>query len=236
LNLDNNVPTPPRLSLGLKRDSEPDIVGTLDYMAPELISRAVKGTNGQSHEDLAKELGPAVDWWALGCIIYECVVGISPFNDGTEQKVRDNILGLDFEWIDIGYGEDMMTPETQDLISKLLDPDQQKRLGSNGIEEFKDHDFFKRVNWDKVRSTTPPRVPSLKNLSAIENKSPSGLALENVFEPDSPRHGEINQRMFDETDFDLQRLDLLYDQNILRFENYKRDRTKMVEKESMLQS
>lgn len=203
-------------------------------MAPELISRTVK--SGKSQKDLANELGPAVDWWALGCIVYECVVGISPFSDNTAQKVRDKILNHEFEWIDIGYEEDMMTPETQDLIRKLLDPDKRKRLGSNGIEEFKNHDFFRKVNWDKVRSTTPPRVPSLENLSAIENKSRLGLALENVFEPDSPRHSKRNRRIYDDTDFDLQRLDLLYEQNLKRYENYKREKTKTVEKESMLQS
>ena len=82
-----------------KKDNR--IIGTPDYIAPEII-------NGESIENFG------IDWWAFGCIIYECIVGIPPFNDSTVDKIFKNINNMNIEWPPIGYGEDEMTPEAQD--------------------------------------------------------------------------------------------------------------------------
>jgi len=69
--------------------------------------------NGDKHNE-------AVDWWSLGVMIYEFICGIPPFNDDTVEQIFSNIKALNIQWPDIGYGEDCMTPEAYDLISKLL--------------------------------------------------------------------------------------------------------------------
>lgn len=104
------------------------VVGTPDYMAPEMI-------------DSKDDSGPAIDWWAIGCITYELIVGIPPFNAETIEQVWDNVRNCRLEWPNIGYDDNSMTPEAQDLIKRLLQVDPSKRV-SNKFEIY-DHPFFK---------------------------------------------------------------------------------------------
>ena len=83
---------------------------------------------------------PSIDWWAIGCIIYELIVGMPPFNAKTVEKVWDNVINKRITWPPIGYEDDCMTPEAQNLIERLLELDPAKRLTS--IEEFQKHPFF----------------------------------------------------------------------------------------------
>ncbi len=107
------------------------IIGTPDYMAPEIV----KG------EDCNNK---SVDWWSMGVILYEFLVGVPPFNDDTVEKIYDNILNFRIEWPNIGYEEDCMSPDAQNLITGLLDPNPKTRLGSkDGAQEIKNHPFFK---------------------------------------------------------------------------------------------
>lgn len=55
------------------------IIGTPDYMAPEILKL----------EDCSSK---AIDYWAMGIILYEMLIGIPPFNDTTTEKIHDNIL------------------------------------------------------------------------------------------------------------------------------------------------
>jgi serine/threonine-protein kinase RIM15 len=103
-------------------------VGTPDYMAPEML-------NATDHD------GPSIDWWAIGCIIYELIVGIPPFNASTVEEVWSNIVNKNIEWPSIGYSDDCMTPEAQDLIDQLLQTDPSARLMN--LEDIKHHPFFK---------------------------------------------------------------------------------------------
>lgn len=73
--------TPFRTPKSVKRgemESDERILGTPDYLAPELL--------------LSQGHGPSVDYWALGVCLYEFMTGIPPFNDETPQKVFENIL------------------------------------------------------------------------------------------------------------------------------------------------
>jgi serine/threonine protein kinase len=103
------------------------IVGTPDYMAPEMIN-SVDGNN------------PSIDWWAIGCILYELIIGMPPFNDKTVDKVWENVVHCRIAWPEIGYDENCISPEAKDLIERLLQPDLSKRIRS--IEELKSHPFF----------------------------------------------------------------------------------------------
>jgi len=103
------------------------IIGTPDYMAPEMI----KGGNSNQK---------SLDLWSLGVILYEFLVGIPPFNDESVEKIFNNIEENRIEWPDIGYEEDQLSPEAQDLIQRLLDPNVETRAT---FRQIKAHDFFK---------------------------------------------------------------------------------------------
>jgi serine/threonine protein kinase len=130
----------------LQKDS---VVGTPDYMAPEMINKESFRSEG-------------MDWWAVGIIIYEFFVGIPPFNDDTIHQIHTNILGLNMDWPPIGYEEGQISPEAKDLIQKLLVVDVSQRLGYNtGYKEIIAHPFFSGFNWNDLGGQTPPLLPGI---------------------------------------------------------------------------
>ncbi|KAK8962896.1 Protein kinase PINOID 2 [Platanthera guangdongensis] len=122
-------------------------VGTHEYLAPEVIS-------GTGH-------GSAVDWWTLGVFLYEMIYGRTPFRGEDNEKTIGNIMkqSLSFPAMpETEELEDLLT--AQDLISKLLAKNPDKRIGGiKGSAEIKRHDFFKGVNWALIRTVKPPVVP-----------------------------------------------------------------------------
>ncbi|UIZ28385.1 hypothetical protein KXD40_004408 [Peronospora effusa] len=139
----------PRRISGSKRNSKKKSVyhtygrcGTPDYLAPEIIL-------GVPH-------GPPVDYWALGIILYEMMVGFPPFNDDTVDAIFENILERQILWPD---GEKCLSPEAVDLIDKLLDPNPETRMSWEGIKQ---HQFFDGINWDTILESVPPFVPTLE--------------------------------------------------------------------------
>lgn len=119
---------------GTKTVDKVRIVGTPDYIPPEVIK-------GESYNN------PCIDWWSVGVMLFEFLVGVPPFNDENRDTVFDNIVHRRIPWSDIsiGYEEGCVTPEAKDLIDKLLELDRKKRLGSKGVEEIKNHPFFKGI-------------------------------------------------------------------------------------------
>jgi len=77
------------------QDKKVHIVGTPDYMAPEILNPEKYPPQGQNFEK-------ALDWWSMGVILYEFLVGIPPFNAETREEIFDNIRGLRMEWPPIG--------------------------------------------------------------------------------------------------------------------------------------
>lgn len=84
-----------------------------------------------------------VDWWALGVILYEFLVGIPPFYDNTTTKIFQNILKGEITWPSI---PDEMSYEAHDLIKKLLTENPAERLGKNGALFF----FFFHFDFIKI--------------------------------------------------------------------------------------
>ncbi|KAL0485994.1 hypothetical protein AKO1_012283 [Acrasis kona] len=117
--------------------------GTPDYLAPEIL--------------LGTEHSYAVDWWALGCIMFEFLFGCPPFNDDTPQQIFDNILSLNIPWPDVDDLPDDINEDCLDFLKKLLVLDPRKRL--NTAEQVKKHAFFKDVNWSEVLKNRPNFVP-----------------------------------------------------------------------------
>ncbi|XP_054700635.1 citron Rho-interacting kinase isoform X4 [Grus americana] len=124
-------------------------VGTPDYMAPEMLT----GLNG----DGKASYGPECDWWSLGVIAYEMIYGRSPFTEGTSAKTFNNIMN--FQRF-LKFPEDVkVSSEFLDLIQSLL-CGQKERLGYEGLCC---HPFFSKVDWNNIRNSPPPFVPTLKS-------------------------------------------------------------------------
>ncbi|NXO48067.1 CTRO kinase, partial [Aramus guarauna] len=124
-------------------------VGTPDYMAPEMLT----GLNG----DGKASYGPECDWWSLGVIAYEMIYGRSPFAEGTSAKTFNNIMN--FQRF-LKFPEDVkVSNEFLDLIQSLL-CGQKERLSYEGLCC---HPFFSKVDWNNIRNSPPPFVPTLKS-------------------------------------------------------------------------
>ena len=100
----------------------------------------------------------AVDYWSLGVLIYEMLVGQTPFHDYSPRAIYRRILygSVEFPW--------SIDPLAKDLIRKLLNRNPNGRLGSSGpgnltlhrIEDIKRHRWFKGIDWEQMRQRKVP--------------------------------------------------------------------------------
>lgn len=134
--------TPYRTPKSVRRgdwSSDSRILGTPDYLAPELLLQ--KGHNC------------AVDWWALGVCYYEFVTGIPPFNDDSAQKVFKNILERNIDW---PTDDEALSEQTVGAIESLLTSNAEDRPQAKEVMEMA---IFANTDWDNLLQTTPPFVP-----------------------------------------------------------------------------
>ncbi|GMP69965.1 hypothetical protein CsSME_00029027 [Camellia sinensis var. sinensis] len=140
---DDEPKTAAQSSTKREQRQKQSVVGTPDYLAPEILL-------GMGH-------GVTADWWSVGVILYELVVGIPPFNAEHPQQIFDNIINRDIPWPKI---PDEMSYEAYDLIDKLLNDNAVQRLGATGATEVKRHPFFKDINWDTLARQKAMFIPS----------------------------------------------------------------------------
>ncbi|ETL45669.1 AGC protein kinase [Phytophthora nicotianae CJ01A1] len=132
-------------------DSTSTMCGTNEYMPPEMIRR--------------KAYNQAVDWWALGALIYEMVTGYPPFRHKNRKKLHHKILNEKLplpKWL----GSD-----THSILKQLLERNVDKRLGSGkstmfqvkGVQAIKKHAFFKGIDWGLLeeKKVQPPILPNV---------------------------------------------------------------------------
>ncbi|KAJ1636515.1 kinase-like domain-containing protein, partial [Pavlovales sp. CCMP2436] len=126
-------------------------MGTPDYMSPEILL-------GTGHD-------ARVDWWSLGVVLFELIVGVTPFNAPSAPEVFGNILRGNVQWPE--GAERSFSPEVRDLIGRLLTQDPEQRLGAGGAAEVKAHPFFDGVEWESLQRrerSQAPFVPQLDDL------------------------------------------------------------------------
>ena len=126
-------------------------VGTAYYVAPEVLQKS--------------GYGKEIDWWSLGVIFYEMLVGYAPFCSKHTNEVCFKVLHFENY---LRFPEQVKISNlAKDLIFKLLTYSDM-RLGKNGSEEIKAHPFFKGINWKKIRDMKPPFIPNLKSDSDVK--------------------------------------------------------------------
>jgi len=153
------------------------ILGTPDYMAPEVIK--------------AQGYDKPVDWWSLGVILYEFVVGRPPFHGDSPQEIFKNVLSKEIFWpLDESFeeeGHDPPTPELRSFVAELLIKEPAERLGSidafqliaDETFDIKNHVFFEnvleveeeegqrldRIDWDRLLEEQANFVPAIDDVT-----------------------------------------------------------------------
>ncbi|XP_074477413.1 serine/threonine-protein kinase greatwall [Sebastes fasciatus] len=135
--------TPFRTPKSVRRGALPvegvPILGTPDYLAPELLL-------GKPHDCM-------VDWWALGVCLFEFLTGVPPFNDETPPLVFQNILNRDIPWPE---EEEELSVNSRTAIEILLTMDMTKRAG---LKELRCHPLFEGLDWDNLQNQAMPFIP-----------------------------------------------------------------------------
>lgn len=114
------------------------LCGMADSLAPEIVQ-------GKGH-------GLAADWWALGVLIYFMLQGEMPFGSWRQSELDT--------FAKIAKGQltlpETFSPEVVDLITKLLEVDEDRRLGSESADSIRSHLWFSGVDWDGIRDRSCP--------------------------------------------------------------------------------
>jgi len=126
------------------------VVGSPDYMSPEVTSGLIDSSpKGYSEE---------VDWWSLGCVCIEMLLGAPPFTGATPDEIFDNIHNWKTILPEIMESYRVyMTSNCFTLLSGFL-CEPSERLGKD-IKKLQSHPFFKETPWDNLHSLKPPFVP-----------------------------------------------------------------------------
>uniref|UniRef100_A0A0W0FJV5 non-specific serine/threonine protein kinase n=1 Tax=Moniliophthora roreri TaxID=221103 RepID=A0A0W0FJV5_MONRR len=120
-------------------------VGTPDYIAPEIFLQ-----QGYSNE---------CDWWSLGAIMFECLVGYPPFCSESTADTYQKIL----QWPNyLIIPDDVhLSDEAEDMVRRLI-TSADRRLN---VDQIKNHLFFYGVDWDTIRQIDAPFVPRLRSIT-----------------------------------------------------------------------
>ncbi|RVE68690.1 hypothetical protein OJAV_G00095200 [Oryzias javanicus] len=161
--------------------------GTPEFLAPEVLT-----------ED---NYTRAVDWWGMGVLIYEMLIGESPFPGEDEEEVFDSIVNDD-----VPYPE-LLPADAVSIMQKLLRKNPAKRLGAGerDANEVKGEKFFQLVDWDALlaKKVKPPFVPSIKAPADVSNFDSDFTRLQPILSPPSKPSSlsALHQEAFADFDF-----------------------------------
>ncbi|XP_065347252.1 serine/threonine-protein kinase N isoform X2 [Cloeon dipterum] len=127
--------------------------GTPEFLAPEVLTET--------------SYTRAVDWWGLGVLIFEMLVGESPFPGDDEEEVFDSIVNDEVRY------PRFLTLEAIAIMRRLLRKNPDRRLGSSerDAEDVKKQAFFRSIQWEELlhRRVKPPFVPTVHSLEDVSN-------------------------------------------------------------------
>lgn len=155
--------------------------GTAEYLAPEMLIG-----NGHDH---------TVDWWALGILIYEMIVGIPPFFHRNKNNMYKFIRESKVNFPDPVKHKITVSEDAKDLIIRLLDKEKTTRLGVNGVDEILKHPWFQTIKIEKLlkRELDPPYKPAAtEELAYFDQKLVQGGEITESILPQSAKQ-VINQ-------------------------------------------
>lgn len=129
------------------------LCGTPEYLAPEIL--------------LNKGHGKPVDWWTLGILVYEMLVGIDPFSDEDPMAIYQKILKGK-----IKFPKDFDN-DAKSIVKHLLEADVSKRYGNlkNGAGDVKNHRWFTNINWQMIldKKMPSPYKPLVRSANDTSN-------------------------------------------------------------------
>uniref|UniRef100_A0A8C2HZ07 protein kinase C n=1 Tax=Cyprinus carpio TaxID=7962 RepID=A0A8C2HZ07_CYPCA len=127
--------------------------GTPEFLAPEVLTDT--------------SYTRAVDWWGLGVLIYEMLVGESPFPGDDEEEVFDSIVNDEVRY------PRFLSSEAIGIMRRLLRRNPERRLGSSekDAEDVKKQPFFRNMDWEALllRKLPPPFLPTIGGKEDISN-------------------------------------------------------------------
>ncbi|XP_078098598.1 protein kinase C theta type isoform X1 [Sander vitreus] len=123
--------------------------GTPDYIAPEIL--------------LGQKYNSSVDWWSFGVLLYEMLIGQSPFHGRDEEELFQSIR------TDNPVYPRWLTKDAKDILIKLFVREPEERLGVKG--NIRQHGFFSSTDWNSLeqRKMAPPFRPTLTSPSDCSN-------------------------------------------------------------------
>ncbi|XP_045891961.1 serine/threonine-protein kinase N2-like [Micropterus dolomieu] len=143
--------------------------GTPEFLAPEVLT----------DDNYTR----AVDWWGMGVLIYEMLVGESPFPGEDEEEVFDSIVNDDVQ-----YPESLPLGAVS-IIQKLLKKNPLKRLGGGerDAHEVKGEKFFETIDWEALlaKKVKPPFLPAIKESMDVSNFDSEFTRLQPILSPPS---------------------------------------------------
>ncbi|XP_059490478.1 cAMP-dependent protein kinase catalytic subunit 1 [Neocloeon triangulifer] len=140
------------------------LCGTPEYLAPEII--------------LSKGYNKAVDWWALGVLVYEMAAGYPPFFADQPIQIYEKIVSGKVRY------PSHFSSELKDLLRNLLQVDLTKRFGNlrNGVNDIKNHKWFSSIDWiaiyqKKVEAPFTPRCKGPGDTSNFDDYEEEALRI-----------------------------------------------------------
>ncbi|KAK7159053.1 hypothetical protein R3I94_005400 [Phoxinus phoxinus] len=135
------------------RDRTSTFCGTPEFLAPEVLTET--------------SYTRAVDWWGLGVLIFEMLVGESPFPGDDEEEVFDSIVNDEVRY------PRFLSTEAISIMRRLLRRNPERRLGAGerDAQDVKKHLFFRHIDWDGLlaKKVKPPFVPIIQGSSDVSN-------------------------------------------------------------------